>query len=66
MNNAGQLRKFALLALGIAIASGFVSLFLLMSGTSNSPVLAIVSASCLVIGLVLDRRAGKLDEQRPE
>ncbi len=61
MNNAATLRKLALGALVVAILSGFGSLFLLMTGRSTTPVLAVVSAVCLVLGLVFDRRACKLD-----
>ena len=60
MNTAATLRRLALGALVVAIVTGFGSLFLLMTGRSTTPVLAVVSALCLVLGLVFDRRAGKL------
>jgi hypothetical protein len=44
----------------VAIVSGFVSLFLLMTGRMATPVLMGVSVVCLVLGLALQRRAGKL------
>jgi len=61
MNDAATLRKLALATLVVAIVTGFGSLFLLMTGRMTTPVLAVVSAVCLVLGLVFDRRAGKLD-----
>jgi CHASE2 domain-containing sensor protein len=60
MNNAATLRRVAMAVMVVAIVSGFVSLFLLMTGRMMTPVLAMVSAFCLVLGLVLDRRAGRL------
>jgi hypothetical protein len=63
VNSAATLRKLALGALGVAILTGFGSLFLLMTGRSTTPVLAVVSAVCLVLGLVFDRRASKRDRE---
>jgi len=61
VNNAATVRKLALAMMVIAILTGFGSLFLLMTGRSNNPTLMIISAVCLIAGLVFDRRAGKLD-----
>ncbi len=65
MNSAATLRRLALAALVVAIVSGCVSLWLMVSGRSSTPLLMIGSAVFLVLGLVFDRRASKLDEQSP-
>jgi len=66
VNNAATLRRLALAALIVAIVSGVVSLWLLTSGRASTPYLAIGSAVFLVLGLVFDRRASKLDARRTD
>lgn len=58
---AATLRRLALAALVVAIVSGVVSLWLLMSGRMTSPLMAVGSAVCLGLGLVFDRMASKRD-----
>jgi Flp pilus assembly protein TadB len=65
MNNAATLRRLALVSVVVAIISGCVSLWLLVSGRSFTPMLLIVSVVLLMLGLAFDRRASKLDEQSP-
>lgn len=64
MNSAATLRRLALAALIVAIVSGVVSLWLLTTGRVSTPLLAIGSAVFLVLGLVFDRRASKLDARQ--
>lgn len=65
MGSAATLRRLALAALVVAIVSGCVSLWLLVSGRSSTPLLMVGSGVFLVLGLVFDRRASKLDERAP-
>jgi hypothetical protein len=60
MNSPATLMRIAMAVMVVAIVSGFVSLFLLMTGRMATPVLMGVSVVCLVLGLALQRRAGKL------
>jgi hypothetical protein len=64
VNSAATLRRLALAALVVAIVSGVVSLWLLTTGRASTPFLAIGSAVFLVLGLVFDRRASKIDARR--
>lgn len=61
MNSAATLRRLALAALVVAIVSGVGSLWLLMTGRVSTPVIAVGSAVFLLLGLLADRRASKLD-----
>ncbi|GGI92986.1 hypothetical protein GCM10007973_31590 [Polymorphobacter multimanifer] len=62
---AATLRRLALTALVVAIVSGCLSLWLLVSGRSSTPLLMIGSVVFLVAGLLFDRRASRLDAQNP-
>lgn len=59
--SAATLRRLALAALVVAIVSGVVSLWLLLSGRMTTPLMAVGSAVCLGLGLVFDRMALKRD-----
>jgi membrane protein implicated in regulation of membrane protease activity len=63
MNNPDMLRRLGLVAMIIAIVSGLVSLYLLFTSPTQDRTLAIVSVVTLVIGMIFDRRAGKLDDR---
>jgi hypothetical protein len=63
--NAATLRRLALAALVVAIVSGIASLWLLMTGRISTPLMAVGSAVCLVLGLVFDRMAAKSDARGP-
>nr|WP_310522068.1 hypothetical protein [Polymorphobacter sp.] len=63
MNNPDMLRKVSLAAMLIAIISGTVSLYLLFTSPTRDMTMAAVSLVALVVGLLVDRRAGKLDDR---
>jgi hypothetical protein len=62
VGDTGLLRRMALAALIGAIASGAVSIYLLMTGTADAT-FAAVSLTLLIVGLVMDRRAAKHDDR---
>lgn len=63
VKNASALRRASLVAMIIAIVSGLVSLFILFTAPDHDMTMAVVSAVALVMGLVLDRRAAKMDDR---
>ena len=63
MNNPDMLRKVSLAAMLIAIISGTASLYLLFTSPTRDMTMAAVSLVALVVGLLVDRRAGKLDDR---
>lgn len=63
MNNIALLRRVSLAAMLVAVVTGTISLFILFTRpTDNKPLFAI-SVVALVIGVILDRRAGKLEDR---
>jgi hypothetical protein len=63
INNIALLRRVSLIAMLVAVVSGTVSLFFLFTAPSSDKTLFIVSVVALLIGMVLDRRAGKLEDR---
>ena len=63
MNNIALLRRVSLAAMLIAVVTGSISLFLLFTRPTDNKTLCAVSVVALVIGLLLDRRAGKLEDR---
>lgn len=63
MNNIALLRRVSLAAMLIAVVTGSISLFLLFTRPTDNKTLFAISVAALVIGLVLDRRAGKLEDR---
>ena len=63
MTNVALLRRVSLIAMLVAVVSGTVSLFFLFTAPSSDKTLFIVSVVALAIGMVLDRRAGKLEDR---
>jgi hypothetical protein len=63
MNNIALLRRISLAAMLIAVITGTVSLFFLFTRPSDNKTLFIISVVALIIGVLLDRRAGKLDDK---
>ena len=63
MNNIALLRRVSLAAMLIAVVTGSISLFLLFTRPTDNKTLFAVSVVALVIGLLLDRRAGKLEDR---
>ena len=63
MNNVGLLRRISLAAMLIAVVSGSISLFLLFNRPNDNKTMFAISVVALLIGFVLDRRAGKLDDR---
>lgn len=56
------LRRMSLVAMIVAIVAGAVSLWLLFTSPAADRTMAVVSVVALVIGLGIDWRARKLDE----
>jgi uncharacterized membrane protein YczE len=63
MNNITLLRRVSLAAMLVAVVTGTVSLFFLFTRPTDNKTLFIVSVIALIIGLVLDRRAGNLEDR---
>ena len=63
MNNIKLLRRIAMAATAIAVVSGTVSLYLLFTQTTDDKTLFIISIVSLIIGMLADRRAGKLEDR---
>ena len=63
MNNIALLRRVSLAAMLVAVVTGTVSLFLLFTRPTDNKTLFAISVVALVIGLLLDRRAGKLEDR---
>ena len=63
MRDASMLRRISLAAMIVAIVSGLISLYLLFTAPTWDMTMAVVSVVALVVGLVLDRRAGYLDDR---
>ena len=63
MNNIKLLRRIAMAATAIAVVSGTVSLYLLFTQSTDDKTLFIISIVSLIIGMLADRRAGKLEDR---
>jgi hypothetical protein len=63
VNNIAVLRRVSLIAMLVAVVSGTVSLFFLFTAPSSDKTLFIVSVVALAVGMLLDRRAGKLEDR---
>ncbi|MBC7505581.1 MAG: hypothetical protein H7267_07655 [Sandarakinorhabdus sp.] len=63
MNNIALLRRVSLAAMLVAVVTGTISLFLLFTRPTDNKTLFIISVVALIIGLLLDRRAGKLEDR---
>ena len=63
MNNIKLIRRIALIAMAIAVISGTVSLYFLLTQPTDNKTLFIISAVSLAIGMLADRRAGKLEDR---
>ena len=63
INNITLLRRASLVAMLVAVISGTVSLFFLFTTPTSDKTLFIVSVVALALGMVLDRRAGKLEDR---
>ena len=63
MNNIALLRRISLASMLVAVVTGTISLFLLFTRPTDNKTLFAISVAALVIGLVLDRRAGKLEDR---
>ena len=63
MRNIALLRRVSLAAMLVAVVTGSISLFLLFTRPTDNKTLFAISVAALLIGLVLDRRAGKLENR---
>jgi hypothetical protein len=63
INNIALLRRVSLIAMLVAVVSGTVSLFFLFTAPSSDKTLFFVSVVALLVGMALDRRAGKLEDR---
>jgi hypothetical protein len=63
MNNVALLRRISMISMGVAVIAGSVSLVLLFARISNDKTLFFISIAALVIGFIVDRRVGKLDDR---
>jgi hypothetical protein len=63
MNNIALLRRISLAAMLVAVVTGTVSLYMLFTRPNSDKVLFAISVVALIIGIILDRRAGKLEDR---
>ena len=63
INNIALLRRLSLAAMLIAVVTGSISLFLLFTRPTDNKTLFAISVVALIVGLLLDRRAGKLEDR---
>ncbi len=63
MNNIALLRRISLAAMLVAVVTGTISLFILFTRPTDNKTLFVVSVIALIIGVVLDRRAGHLEDR---
>lgn len=61
--NADLLRKISLVTMIVAIVAGTVSLWLLFTAPAPNYVPATISVIALVIGMIADRTARKLEDR---
>ena len=66
MNNIALLRRISLAAMLVAVVTGTVSLYMLFTRPNSDKTLFAISVVALVIGLILDRRAGKLEDRNAQ
>ena len=63
MKNSKMLRRIAMIAMAIAIVSGTVSLYFLFNQPTDDKRLFLISVVSLLISMLADRRAGKLEDR---
>jgi hypothetical protein len=63
VNNIKLLRRVAMIAMAIAVVSGTVSLYFLFTQPTDNKTLFIISVVSLIVGMLADRRAGKLEDR---
>jgi uncharacterized membrane protein len=63
MNDIALLRRISLAAMLVAVVTGTVSLYMLFTKPNSDKVLFAISVVALIIGIILDRRAGKLEDR---
>jgi hypothetical protein len=66
MNNIALLRRISLAAMLVAVVTGTISLYLLFTKPTDNKMLFAISVVALIIGLILDRRAGKLEDRNAQ
>lgn len=63
MNNIKLIRRIAMISMAIAVVSGTVSLYILFTQPTDNKTLFIISVVSLLVGMLADRRAGKLEDR---
>jgi hypothetical protein len=63
MNNIALLRRISLASMLVAVVTGTISLYMLFTKPNSDKVLFAISVVALIIGIILDRRAGKLEDR---
>jgi hypothetical protein len=63
MSSIKLLRRIAMAATAIAVVSGTVSLYFLFTQPTDDKTLFIISVVSLLVGILADRRAGKLEDR---
>jgi hypothetical protein len=66
MNNIALLRRISLASMLVAVVTGTVSLYMLFTKPNSDKVLFAISVVALIIGIILDRRAGKLEDRNAQ
>lgn len=66
MNNIALLRRISLAAMLVAVVTGTISLYMLFTRPNSDKVLFAISVVALIIGIILDRRAGKLEDRNAQ
>ena len=63
MKNIKLIRRIAMISMAVAVVSGTVSLYFLFTQPTDNKTLFIISVASLIIGMLADRRAGKLEDR---
>jgi hypothetical protein len=66
MNNIALLRRISLASMLVAVVTGTISLYMLFTNPNSDKVLFAISVVALIIGIILDRRAGKLEDRNAQ
>ncbi len=62
MGNSAFLRRFSMAAMLVAIVTGLISMVQLFTAPGSGATLLGISAGAFLLGMVLDRRARKMDD----
>ncbi|MEY2882839.1 MAG: hypothetical protein RL490_563 [Pseudomonadota bacterium] len=66
MNAVASLRRYAVIAMVVAIVTGLISTVLLFVVRNGNPIWLAVSVAAFAIGWLLDKRASAIELRKPD